>query len=109
MAHKKSLEALDTTLKHLSGNNLLFGGITLVLAGDFCQTLPVIKRSTPADELNVYLKESHLWPYVDKLRLTTNMRIHLNANRDSDTFSAALLSIGNGTFDAESIPPFVAL
>ncbi|KAJ4447435.1 hypothetical protein ANN_09442 [Periplaneta americana] len=49
MAHKKSLEALDRTLKDLRGNKKLMGGALVVLAGDFRQTLPVIPGSTPGD------------------------------------------------------------
>ncbi|XP_042912285.2 ATP-dependent DNA helicase PIF1-like [Parasteatoda tepidariorum] len=55
MAHKKSLVALNRTLKDLRGNEQLFGGALILLAGDFRQTLPVIPRSTPADELNAYI------------------------------------------------------
>jgi ATP-dependent DNA helicase PIF1 len=53
MAHKKALEALNHTLKDLMRNEQLFGGALILLSGDFRQTLPVILRSTPADELNV--------------------------------------------------------
>ena len=38
MAHKKSLEALDRTLKDLRGNEKLFGGGLILLSGDFRQT-----------------------------------------------------------------------
>ncbi|XP_048514946.1 uncharacterized protein LOC125501873 [Athalia rosae] len=58
MAHKKSLEALNFTLKDLRRNNNIFGGLMILLAGDFRQTLPVIPRRTPADELNACLKAS---------------------------------------------------
>ncbi|KFM59871.1 ATP-dependent helicase RRM3, partial [Stegodyphus mimosarum] len=61
MAHKKSLEAHHRTLKDLRGNEQLFGGALILLAGDFRQTLPVIPHSTPADELNASLKSSVLW------------------------------------------------
>lgn len=56
MAHKKSLEALDRTLQDLRGNAQRFGGALILLAGDFRQTLPVIPKSTPADELNACLR-----------------------------------------------------
>ena len=42
MAHKKSLEALNRTLKDLRGNYQLFGGALILLSGDFRQILPVI-------------------------------------------------------------------
>ena len=48
MAHKKSLEALNNTLKDLKDNDQLFGGTLILLSGDFRQTLPVLPRSTPA-------------------------------------------------------------
>ncbi|XP_055932759.1 uncharacterized protein LOC129962790 [Argiope bruennichi] len=61
MAHKHSLEALNRTLKDIKNSDKLFGGTLLVLSGDFRQTLPVIPRSTYADEINACLKSSPLW------------------------------------------------
>ena len=61
MSHKRALEALDNVLQDLRGNRKLMGGTVVVLAGDFRQTLPVIPRSTPSDELNACLKASRLW------------------------------------------------
>ena len=55
MAHKKSLEVLDTTIKDQRNNQNQFGGAMILLAGDFRHTLPVIPRSTPVDELNACL------------------------------------------------------
>ena len=55
MAYKKSLEALDRTMKDLRNHQNRFGGAMILLAGDFCQTLPVIPRSTPVDELDACL------------------------------------------------------
>lgn len=51
MAHKKSLEALNRTLQDLRESERPFGGALILLSGDFRQTLPVIPRSTPADEM----------------------------------------------------------
>jgi len=87
MVHKKALEALQHTLQDLRGNNDLMGGAIVVLAGDFRRTLPIIPRSTPADELNACLKASHIWRYVKKLTLTTNMKVHLTGNVSARTFS----------------------
>ncbi|XP_014218806.1 uncharacterized protein LOC106647065 [Copidosoma floridanum] len=77
MAHKKSLEALNFTLKDLQRNNNIFGGLMILLAGNFRQKLPVIPRGTPADELNACLKASPLWNNLKTLSLTTNMRVQL--------------------------------
>lgn len=35
MAHKKSLEALNRTMQDLRNNRTLFGGVMILLAGDF--------------------------------------------------------------------------
>lgn len=96
MAHKRSLEALDRTLKDLRNNNHRFGGLMILLAGDFRQTLPVIPKSTPADEINACLKQSHLWRKVKTIRLTLNMRVFLQQDRTAEIFSKELLRIGEG-------------
>ncbi|KAK4304058.1 hypothetical protein Pmani_023972 [Petrolisthes manimaculis] len=72
------------------------GGITVVLAGDFRQTLPVIPKGTKADELKASLKASPLWKHVRKLHLTTNMRVHLFGDQTAGQFAKHLLNIGNG-------------
>lgn len=97
MAHKYSLEALNRTLKDLKENDRLFDGAMVLLSGDFRQTLPVIPRSTYADEINACLKSSILWRSVQKLKLTINMRVHILNDPSAAQFSAQLLDIGNGT------------
>ena len=74
MSHEHAMEALDRTLQDLRDNPTLMGGVVVVLAGDFRQTLPVIPRGTAADQLKACLKASHLWRHVLKMGLTTNMR-----------------------------------
>ena len=77
------------------------GGAVLVLAGDFRQTLPVIPRSTPADELNAFLKASYLRKKVRKMTLTTNMRVHLQGDLAAQKFSHQLLSLGEGNLPTD--------
>ena len=96
MAHKKALEALHRTLKDFRGNEQLFGGALILLSGDFRQTLPVIQRSTSADELNACLKSSVLWRHVQHLTLKTNMRVQLQHDASAERFAKQLLDIGNG-------------
>ncbi|PNF37833.1 hypothetical protein B7P43_G09110 [Cryptotermes secundus] len=57
--HKKSLEACHRSLQDFCGNIRPFGNTLILLAGDFRQILPVIPRSTPADEINACLKYSY--------------------------------------------------
>ncbi|CAI6346155.1 unnamed protein product [Macrosiphum euphorbiae] len=110
MAHKKSLEALDRTLRDLRGNpGLLFGGALILLSGDFRQTLPVIPRSTPADELNACLKSSGLWLHVHKLSLKTNMRVQLRNEASADLFAKQLLDMGNGLMTVDQSTQCITL
>lgn len=102
MAHKRSLEALDRTLKDLRDNQNIFGGAMILLSGDFRQTLPVIPRSTVADEINACLKSSNLWRHVKTLQLTTNMRVFLQQDQTATVFSKQLLDIGNGKVAVDS-------
>ncbi|XP_067945194.1 ATP-dependent DNA helicase pif1-like [Watersipora subatra] len=96
MAHKATLEALDRTLKDLYNSEKLMGGVCVLLAGDFRQTLPVIPRGTPADELKACLKDSYIWHCVEVCKLTTNMRVRLGGDDVLGEFSAQLLNIGDG-------------
>lgn len=96
MAHKKGLEALDRTLRDFRNDQRIMGGVVILLAGDFRQTLPVIQRSTPADELNACLKYSFLWKYVKKITLSTNMRVNLLNDDSAKTFAKQLLDMGDG-------------
>nr|XP_026489771.1 uncharacterized protein LOC113396159 [Vanessa tameamea] len=89
MANKKSLEAFNRTMQDIRGNHL-FGGALILLSGDFRQTLPIIPRSTPADEINACLKSSVLWRYVQKLTLNINMRINLQNDPAAHDFSKQL-------------------
>ncbi|XP_065835787.1 uncharacterized protein [Oscarella lobularis] len=97
MANKKALEALDRSLRDIRENDALMGGLPLILAGDFRQTLPIIPKGTKADEIAACLKYSRsLWPKVQTLRLTTNMRAHLFGDAQSGAYADLLMQIGNG-------------
>lgn len=73
-----------------------------MLAGDFRQTLPVIERGTPADEMNACLKASLLWSQVQTLHLTCNMRVQLFNDLESGAYAAKLLQIGEGRIIADT-------
>lgn len=96
MANKKAFEALNNTMQDIKNNKKLMGGIVLLLAGDFRQTLPIVMRATHADEVNASLKSSYLWKYIHKLSLTINMRIQLQQLNYSQQFANQLLQIGEG-------------
>lgn len=102
MANRYHLEALDLALQDFMGNKLPFGGKVIVLGGDFRQTLPIVKRGSRAQTLEVALTNSALWDKFQKFRLTENMRVRkaIADGGDATTlqrFADWLLPIGNGT------------
>lgn len=76
-------------------------GKLLILAGDFRQTLPIIPRSTPADEIGACLKSSYLWKHIQQLKLTINMRTKLQNNANAENFAKQLLDIGEGRLNSK--------
>lgn len=102
MANKKAVEAVNRTLQDIRRNDHVMGGVTVLFCGDFRQTLPVITRGTRADEVGACLKRSVLWPRIEKLSLTQNMRAHLGGNPSAQEFSGVLLKIGEGSFPESS-------
>jgi ATP-dependent DNA helicase PIF1 len=96
MMHKHGLEALNRSLQDIRDNDDIMGGLIVILAGDFRQTLPVIPRGTMIDEIKACIKSSQLWRYAKTMKLQTNMRVQRSNGFDAQTFSDYLLSIGNG-------------
>ncbi|KAG5560632.1 hypothetical protein RHGRI_003828 [Rhododendron griersonianum] len=91
MAKQWAIEALDRSLRDIMSNDVLFGGKVIVFGGDFRQVLPVVPRGTRVETVNASLVMSYLWPKMQKLKLSKNMR----AQHDS-MFSDFLLRVGNG-------------
>jgi hypothetical protein len=96
MAHKRALEAINRTLQDIRMCTTVMGGVTVMLSGDFRQTLPVIPKGTKADEIKACLKSSKLWRQVKTMRLSTNMRAHLFGDQLSPQFANNLLQLGEG-------------
>ncbi|KHJ93596.1 hypothetical protein OESDEN_06491 [Oesophagostomum dentatum] len=92
MVPKFALEAVDLLLQDLMCNNIPFGGKTVVLGGDFRQTLPIIEKGRESDMVDACVKNSHLWRRFLTHHLTTNMRVE---GRQSP-WSALLMTVGNG-------------
>nr|GEV96637.1 nucleic acid-binding, OB-fold protein [Tanacetum cinerariifolium] len=81
--------------------SLLFRGKTVVLGGDFRQTLPV-KKGAGKDELIIAsIIKSHLWWHFKICTLNENMRLlrsdlTIEKRQRSKAFSKWLLDVGNG-------------
>jgi len=62
MTKRQNVEALDNSLWDIMGrSDLLFGGKTVVLGGDFRQILPVVRKGSQAQIVGASLRRSYLW------------------------------------------------
>src|SRR2546429_5449638 len=93
MSYRFAFEAVDRTFRDLTGINKPFGGIIVVLGGDFRQILPVVIRGTRSHIIDACIKSSDLWRYVNVIHLTINMRIQ---DDEQKQFVDYLLRIGEG-------------
>ena len=94
MQHKYAADAVDRNLRDLLGNNVPFGGITVVFGGDFRQTLPVIPRGVRQQIVASTLCRGKLWKDVEVHYLLQNMR--LERSPESVQHANWLLDIGAG-------------
>ena len=92
--HRYAIETLDRTLRDLRDRNEPFGGITLLMGGDFQQTLPVIPKGSRKQILDATLTRSYLWNDIFVIHLHRNMR--LRNDPEAEKFAEWLLEIGHG-------------
>jgi len=86
MANRKCFEALDKSLREIlifnndNSDKKPFGGMTVVLGGDFRQILPVIPKGRREHIVNASIKRSYLWNHFEIYELTENMRLSCISN-----------------------------
>ncbi|KAM0910887.1 hypothetical protein ACQ4PT_013858 [Festuca glaucescens] len=106
ISHRGCVESLDRTLRdvlsedHPGNAGLPFGGLPVVMGGDFRQVLPVIPRATRAEIVNATLSSSSLWSHVKVVCLTENMRLSADGLADDERaelskFSDWVLAVGD--------------
>ena len=77
MMHKALLNVLDRTLRWIKHNDKPFGGVVLVLGGDWKQLLPVVKApfdSTLYAQIEACLQSDQVYASFEHIVLTENMR-----------------------------------
>ncbi|GJU87647.1 ATP-dependent DNA helicase PIF1-like protein [Tanacetum coccineum] len=111
MTQKYAFEALDKTLRDILGypdpdkQNKIFGGMTVLLGGDFRQILPIIPKGKRADIVQACINRSELWKHCKVSTLKRSMRVNeYNSNGDIDTrkqaFNQWVLAVGDGKVPA---------
>ncbi|GJY75074.1 DNA helicase, partial [Tanacetum coccineum] len=102
MNERRCFESLDRTLRDLLDQpNRLFGGKTVMLGGDFRQTLPVKTNASRNQIIHSSIAKSYIWQHFKIYYLTENMRLNNSNLQDIDRervsiFAQWLLDIGNG-------------
>ena len=91
-SHRYVLELCNRFLQDICSNPLPFGGKTILIGGDWRQTLPVVVRGTNAQTVAACLRMSNLWPFFEENTyiLSRNMRA------SNPAFAEWVLDIGNG-------------
>ncbi|CAJ2662661.1 unnamed protein product [Trifolium pratense] len=111
MMNKLCFECVDRFLrdimekKHPLNKYKPFGGITVVLGGDFRQILPVIRRGSRQDIVSSAINSSKLWAHCTVMRLNVNMRLGASSipaeQKEIADFGKWILSIGDGDDNAD--------
>ncbi|GJZ29210.1 DNA helicase [Tanacetum coccineum] len=102
MNDRRCFETLDRTLRDiLDTPNAFFGGKSVMLGGDFRQTLPVKKNASRNEIIGSLIAESYLWRHFKLCRLTENTRLSNDSMNEADRekvamFAKWLLDIGDG-------------
>ena len=107
MANKHCFEALDKSLRDIlrftnqNSDERPFGGMTVVLGGDFRQILPVITKGKREQIVNASIKRSYLWKHFEIFSLTENMRLKCLSEdpiqkQNVAEFAEWILQIGDG-------------
>ncbi|KAG5556991.1 hypothetical protein RHGRI_007293 [Rhododendron griersonianum] len=103
MQHRYCVEAVDRTLRDICDNDKPFGGITIVLGGDFRQILPVVTRGSREQIVNASLRRSPLWKEIVILTLDVNMRLD-QADSGNANFATFLTEVGTSPQETVKLP-----
>ena len=99
MANKYIIHCVDRLMKEVNNTDKPFGGVKLILGGDFRQVLPVVPQATRSEIVSCTIKNSYLWSLMTKLQLTINERVKRGNNQQNHEqilhFSDFLLKVGN--------------
>jgi hypothetical protein len=88
-------------------DDVLFGGVPVILGGDFAQILPVVPHGSRADIVRACLQRTWIWPRLRQLSLRINMRV-----RDDPSEQDFVTWISSLPYDPSlngpiTLPPFI--
>ena len=80
MQHRFCFEAVNRIFQDIRSNDRLFGGLPVIMGGDFAQVLPVVCQGTRATIIGACIQRSYIWPRLSLLFLRQNMRLFHDEN-----------------------------
>ncbi len=105
MGDRYVFECIDRSLRDVRKDNRPFGGMCVVLAGDFRQILPVLPRGKRPQIVGLTIKRSDvIWPVVQPLHMVTNMRAQLAGGQVAE-HADFLLQLGEGLLERHTNEP----
>jgi hypothetical protein len=102
MVPRHALDAIDGLLRelHPSNRSLPFGGVSVLLGGDFRQISPVVRGGDAGDQIALTVRNCPSWKFCRKFRLTLNMRVRQQNTVEGQArvknHTDWLLRVGNG-------------
>jgi ATP-dependent DNA helicase PIF1 len=96
MVSRDVIACVDRSFRRLRGNNVTFGGIVVVLLGDFRQLTPVVQHSRGED---------HSVLHEDWFQSCPMLHFTRNFRSSDPAFQDSLREIGDGLIDDIQVPP----
>jgi hypothetical protein len=94
MVPRYALEAIDKLLRELHDETQPFGGVVMLLGGDFRQIPPVLRGGDLTEQWYINIRNSSAWQYFQLFTLSQNMRVEKGASFVPHT--KWLLDVGDG-------------
>ncbi|EGT52382.1 hypothetical protein CAEBREN_18254 [Caenorhabditis brenneri] len=91
MSDRRIIYSVDTLFKQLKNNTLSFGGVQIIMGGDWRQTLPIVDGVKGFGVTNFVIKNTELWKSIEKFKLTQNKRA-----QEDPQYAKRILAIGDG-------------
>ncbi|KAF6139189.1 hypothetical protein GIB67_040336 [Kingdonia uniflora] len=103
MQYKYCVDTVERALRDVCNNSRPFGGITVVLGGNFHQILPVVSKGGREQIVSTSLRRSLLWQHVQVQRLVDNMRLDYAALKNK-LFVEFLMKAGSNPEHIVQLP-----
>jgi hypothetical protein len=110
MQNKYAFEVVHRLMVDLksTSNDTLFGGVPVILGGDFAQILPVVPGGSRTETVLACLQRSWLWPKLRRLHLQTNMRVRSDPENQTFVQWISQLPYDPALNGLISLPSFIA-